>query len=107
MDQPMDHETTRRTFVRGVLVGGASLLVPLFVTACARDRGAPGSRAVEYTITDWIAILPSGEVVLGVSQPEVPVLHQPESRQGTDRGRHRLRVDHHAEKPDHIHERGD
>jgi isoquinoline 1-oxidoreductase beta subunit len=71
MDRAMDHEITRRTFVRGTLVGGASLLVPLFVTACARDRGAPGSRAAEYTITDWIAILPSGEVVLGVSQPEV------------------------------------
>jgi CO/xanthine dehydrogenase Mo-binding subunit len=67
----MDHEITRRTFVRGTLVGGASLRVPLFVTACARDRGAPEPRAAEYGITDWIAILPSGEVVLGVSQPEV------------------------------------
>lgn len=56
----MDHEITRRTFVRGTLVGGASLLVPLFVTACARGRGSPRPRATEYTITDWIAIRPSG-----------------------------------------------
>lgn len=33
---------TRCTFVRGTLVGGASLLVPLFVSACARGRGAAG-----------------------------------------------------------------
>ena len=67
----MDHEITRRTLVRGTLVGGASLLVPLFVTACARGRGSPHPRTTEYTITDWIAIRPSGRFVLGVSQPEV------------------------------------
>jgi isoquinoline 1-oxidoreductase beta subunit len=57
---------TRRTFVKGTLLTGASLVIPVFVTACARDGGAG-----EYAITDWITIKSSGEIVLGVSQPEL------------------------------------
>lgn len=57
---------TRRAFVQGTLLTGASLVVPLVVTACARDRGA-----ADYAITDWISIQGSGQVVLGVSQPEL------------------------------------
>jgi hypothetical protein len=41
----------------------ASLLVPI---------AARGSRAADsYEITDWIVIVPSGEVTLALSQPEV------------------------------------
>ena len=57
---------TRRAFVQGTLLTGASLVVPLVITACARDRGA-----AEYEITDWISIQGSGQIVLGVSQPEL------------------------------------
>ena len=65
-----DHEITRRLFVKGTLFTATSLVVPLFVTACANRRGVTGL-AGDYAITDWITILPSGEVVLGVSQPEL------------------------------------
>jgi len=61
-----DEGISRRGFLRGSIVAGASLTVPLFVTACARDGGA-----AEYAITDWISIQPSGTIVLGVSQPEL------------------------------------
>ena len=60
------HSVSRRTFLHGTLLTGASLVVPLFVTACAREGGA-----AEYAITDWITIHRSGQIVLGVSQPEV------------------------------------
>jgi len=62
----MGHAITRRGFLEGALLTGTSLVVPLFVGACARDRNA-----AEYAITDWISIQRSGQVVLGVSQPEL------------------------------------
>jgi isoquinoline 1-oxidoreductase beta subunit len=61
-----DDGISRRGFLRGTALTGASLTIPLFVTACARDHGA-----AEYAITDWITIQPSGTIVLGVSQPEL------------------------------------
>lgn len=66
MDGPSRRHVTRRVFLQGTLCTGASLLVPLFVTACSRFRGAS-----EYAITDWISIQRSGQIVLGVSQPEL------------------------------------
>jgi isoquinoline 1-oxidoreductase subunit beta len=54
---------SRRFVLTGAALTTASLLVPIAVR---------GSRAAEsYEITDWIVIDPSGEVTLGLSQPEV------------------------------------
>jgi len=53
---------------RLVLAGTASLLVPLTV---APLRSQTAEAAVDYEITDWILIAPSGEITLGLSQPEV------------------------------------
>ena len=52
---------SRRCVLTGAALTAASLIVPI------------GGRAAEseYEITDWIAIAPSGEVTLGLSQPEV------------------------------------
>src|SRR5262245_28619715 len=58
---------SRRFLLAGAALGTASLLVPIAVRpvrAAARD-------ATDYEITDWIVIAPSGEVTLGLSQPEV------------------------------------
>jgi isoquinoline 1-oxidoreductase subunit beta len=54
---------SRRFLLTGAALTTASLLVPI---------AARGSRAADsYEITDWIVIAPSGEVTLGLSQPEV------------------------------------
>ncbi len=52
---------SRRCVLTGAALTAASLIVPI------------GGRAAEsnYEITDWIVIAPSGEVTLGLSQPEV------------------------------------
>ena len=47
-----------------MLVGTASLLVPIAATPLRSQIG-------EHEITDWILIAPSGEITLGLSQPEV------------------------------------
>lgn len=57
---------SRRGFLTRALWVGGALVVPATLTACARFRGDP-----EYAITDWISIRPSGQVVIGVSQPEL------------------------------------
>jgi isoquinoline 1-oxidoreductase beta subunit len=54
---------SRRFVLTGAALTTASLLVPIAV------RG--GRAADSYEITDWIVIAPSGEVTLGLSQPEV------------------------------------
>jgi isoquinoline 1-oxidoreductase beta subunit len=46
----------------------ASLLVPVTV---GQARATPGKDEADYEITDWIIIASSGEVTLGLSQPEV------------------------------------
>jgi isoquinoline 1-oxidoreductase subunit beta len=52
---------SRRFVLTGAALTTASLLVPI-----------AGSRAADsYEITDWIVIAPSGDVTLGLSQPEV------------------------------------
>jgi isoquinoline 1-oxidoreductase beta subunit len=53
---------------RLVLAGTASLLVPL---AIAPLRSQTAEAAADHEITDWILIAPSGEITLGLSQPEV------------------------------------
>ena len=53
---------------RLVLAGTASLLVPL---AIAPVRSQTAEAAADHEITDWILIAPSGEITLGLSQPEV------------------------------------
>src|SRR5207248_6419695 len=52
---------SRRCVLTGAALTAASLIVPI------------GGRAAEsnYEITDWIMIAPSGQVTLGLSQPEV------------------------------------
>jgi isoquinoline 1-oxidoreductase beta subunit len=66
VDPARKNQFSRRTFLHGTLLTGASLVVPVFVTACAREGGA-----AEYAITDWITIHRSGQIELGVSQPEL------------------------------------
>ena len=56
---------SRRFVLTGAALTTASLLVPLSV----RPPRAQGRD--EYEITDWIMIAASGEVTLGLSQPEV------------------------------------
>src|SRR5262245_21683848 len=55
---------SRRFVLVGATLAAASLLVPVRVIAA-------GKGAREYAITDWIMIAASGEVTLGLSQPEV------------------------------------
>ena len=54
---------SRRFVLTGAALTTASLLVPITLRA--------GRAADSYEITDWIAIPPSGEVTLALSQPEV------------------------------------
>ena len=59
---------SRRFVLAGAVLSTASLLVPITV----RRTGAAAAKAsADYHITDWIIIAPSGEVTLGLSQPEV------------------------------------
>src|SRR5712692_6768496 len=59
---------TRRFVLTGAVLTTASLLVPVRVSP-ARD--AQSLNASNYEITDWVIIAPSGQVTLGLSQPEV------------------------------------
>ncbi|MGA7716409.1 MAG: molybdopterin cofactor-binding domain-containing protein, partial [Bradyrhizobium sp.] len=59
---------TRRLVVVGSAAGAASLLVPVIVRSSIARSSKDG---VVYEITDWIVIASTGEVTLGLSQPEV------------------------------------
>jgi isoquinoline 1-oxidoreductase subunit beta len=59
---------SRRLVLTGTGAGVASLLVP--VTILPGHAQSPKDETA-YDITDWICIAPSGEVTLGLSQPEV------------------------------------
>jgi hypothetical protein len=59
---------SRRLVLTGTTAGVASLLVPITVfSTYAQSRKEEST----YDITDWIAIAPTGDVTLGLSQPEV------------------------------------
>jgi isoquinoline 1-oxidoreductase subunit beta len=59
---------SRRFMLTGAALTTASLLVPIRLRPA---RAAPSEAAFDYEITDWIIIAPSGQVTLGLSQPEV------------------------------------
>jgi isoquinoline 1-oxidoreductase beta subunit len=59
--------TTRRFVLTGAALATASLLVPIVVRPARAQRG----NDADYEITDWIVIAASGQVTLGLSQPEV------------------------------------
>jgi isoquinoline 1-oxidoreductase beta subunit len=59
---------SRRFVLTGAALTTASLLVPIRLRPA---RAAPSDAAFDYEITDWIIIAPSGQVTLGLSQPEV------------------------------------
>ena len=54
---------SRRFVLTGAALATASLVVPISTR--------PGRAADSHEITDWIAIAPSGEITLALSQPEV------------------------------------
>ena len=56
---------------RAVLTGGAAATASLLVPVTTRPACAALNGETEYQITDWIMIVPSGQVTLGLSQPEV------------------------------------
>jgi isoquinoline 1-oxidoreductase subunit beta len=59
---------TRRLVLLGSTAGAASLLVPIVVRASIAQSSKDETA---YDITDWIAIASTGDVTLGLSQPEV------------------------------------
>src|SRR5215472_1648282 len=59
---------TRRVVLVGTVAGSASLLVPVIVGP-GIAQSSEGETA--YEITDWIVVASTGEVTLGLSQPEV------------------------------------
>ncbi|MEA2969571.1 MAG: isoquinoline 1-oxidoreductase subunit beta [Alphaproteobacteria bacterium] len=58
---------SRRFVLTGAALTSASLLVPI----AGRPARAQRNGAADYEITDWILIAASGQVTLGLSQPEV------------------------------------
>jgi isoquinoline 1-oxidoreductase beta subunit len=56
----------RRFVLVGATLGAASLLVPISPLRAVQRTGS-----AEFEITDWVVIASSGEVTLGLSQPEV------------------------------------
>jgi isoquinoline 1-oxidoreductase subunit beta len=56
---------------RAVLTGGAAATASLLVPITVAPARAATTDETEYEITDWIMIAPSGQVTLGLSQPEV------------------------------------
>src|SRR5215831_15489633 len=62
------HPVSRRFALIGGALAAASLLVPITVRSA---RAARRKGEANYEITDWIIIAASGEVTLGLSQPEV------------------------------------
>ena len=59
----MSSPVSRRFLLTGAALATASLVVPISTR--------PGRATDSYEITDWIAIAPSGEITLALSQPEV------------------------------------
>jgi isoquinoline 1-oxidoreductase beta subunit len=59
---------SRRFLLTGATLTAASLLVPV---AMRPARAAAAKDAADFEITDWIIIASSGEITLGLSQPEV------------------------------------
>ena len=59
----MSSPVSRRFVLTGAALATASLVVPISTR--------PGRATDSYEITDWIAIAPSGEITLALSQPEV------------------------------------
>ena len=64
----MRRSVSRRVVLTGAAVAATSLLIPIAVT---RTRATERQGATGYEITDWITIAASGQVTLGLSQPEV------------------------------------
>jgi isoquinoline 1-oxidoreductase subunit beta len=58
---------SRRFLLTGAALTAASLLIPI----SARRALAATSKEAAYEITDWIMIAASGQITLGLSQPEV------------------------------------
>ena len=58
---------SRRFVLTGAALTSASLLVPI----AGRPARAQRNGDADYEITDWILIATSGQVTLGLSQPEV------------------------------------
>ncbi|MGA7488202.1 MAG: molybdopterin cofactor-binding domain-containing protein [Xanthobacteraceae bacterium] len=58
---------SRRFVLAGAALTAGSLLVPVVV----RPARAAERNDAEYEITDWVVVAASGEVTLGLSQPEV------------------------------------
>ena len=59
---------SRRFLLTGAALATTSLLIPIIVTPARANKG---HNQAEYEITDWIVIAASGEITLGLSQPEV------------------------------------
>ena len=59
---------SRRLALTGTAAGAVCLLVPItFLPSGAQ----PAKGEVAYDITDWIVIAATGQITLGLSQPEV------------------------------------
>ncbi len=59
---------SRRFMIAGAALTTASLLIPVTV---GQVRAKRGQDAADHEITDWIIIASSGDVTLGLSQPEL------------------------------------
>ena len=59
---------SRRFVLARAALASASLLIPITVI---RPRAAERKNNTDYEITDWVIIAASGQVTLGLSQPEV------------------------------------
>jgi len=68
MSHVLERAMSRRLVLTGTAAGVASLLVP--ITVLSTYAQSPKEEST-YDITDWIAIAPTGDVTLGLSQPEV------------------------------------
>jgi hypothetical protein len=70
---------------RFVLVGASFTTATLLVPIAGMQTRAAGKDEVDYEITDWIIIASSGLVTLGLSQPEVELVHgvTPDPGRGT------------------------
>jgi isoquinoline 1-oxidoreductase beta subunit len=59
---------SRRFVLTGTVLVASSLLVPITISPV---RAAQKKSKADYNITDWIIVASTGEVTLGLSQPEV------------------------------------
>jgi hypothetical protein len=67
MSHVLERAMSRRLVLTGTAAGVASLLVP--ITVLSTYAQSPKEEST-YDITDWIAIASTGDVTLGLSQPE-------------------------------------